>query len=245
MILTNMVNKEHNNKVLESCGVKTVFAQNAKMKRSSIHGIHLYNFGIPAFKSNTGLLTCPKASECVRGCYARQGTYTWNTTQNAYENRLKLTQHDSFREVIVYQIDRLLTKHKNGQVVIRIHDAGDFYNAEYAKAWFDIAANYKNNNRVVFYAYTKMVSMFKKELKDLKPDNLTIIFSLGGKEDSFIDQLKDRHSRVFKDETELTEAGYINATGNDMDALLPNQPLIGLVYHGVKGYGKTNWNRVK
>ncbi len=224
--------------------VKTVFSQNAKMKRSSQNGIHLYNWGIPALKSQDGTATCPMAGSCARGCYARQGAYVWSNVAAAYENRLKLSRSVNFETVIKFHIDRLLLKHKTGLIMIRVHDAGDFYNESYASRWFSIAMAYQNEPRVQFYAYTKMVAMFKGDLSAKRPKNFKIIFSLGGKQDDMIQSETDRHSKVFETETELNSQGYVNASHNDMDALGDNLK-IGLVYHGTKGYAKTNWSKVK
>ena len=229
--------------IQESFGVKTVFSQNAKMKRSSQNGIHLYNWGIPAYKSQDGTFTCPNARQCVRGCYARQGAYAWSNVAAAYENRLKMSRSEHFGAIIKSHIEKLLKKHKDGIIMIRVHDSGDFYSLDYALAWFEIAESFKHETRIQFYAYTKMVSMFKL-LSTKTPKNFRLIFSLGGAEDGLIDNKTDRHSKVFQTETELESQGYVNASHNDMDALGAN-PKIGLVYHGTKGYAKTNWDKVK
>ena len=224
-------------------GVKSVLTQNAKMKRSSQNGIHLYNFGIPAFKSQNGMFTCPNADKCVSGCYARSGTYRFSGTINAYESRLSLTRTKGFEQVMVSHIDRLIKKHKTGLILIRVHDSGDFYSETYQCNWYAIAELYQNEPRVQFYAYTKMVSQSEK-LSQIKPSNFRLVYSYGGKEDSQIDTDKHYHSKVFQNETELHDAGYIDGTLDDTVAALGVKTRIGLVYHGVKGYAKTNWNKV-
>lgn len=82
------------------------------MKRSSSEGVHLYNFGIPAFQSSTGIKTCPNAKACVAGCYARSGTYQFSNVAKAFENRLQLTQNKEFSSIIKYEVNKLLKKHK-------------------------------------------------------------------------------------------------------------------------------------
>lgn len=221
-------------------GVKTVFSQNAKMRKSSDDGIHVYNWGIPAYKSQDGTITCPNATVCVAGCYARMGAYVWGNVAAAYEGRLALSKDKHFEEVIVFHIDKLIAKHKTGDIVLRIHDSGDFYSKEYLEAWMRIAEVFKGEKRVKFYAYTKMVSLVKS-VKQTK--NFDIIFSLGGREDKVINAKTDRHSRVFESEAELEAAGYINASNDDMLALTKNKK-VGLVYHGNKSYEKTAWDKV-
>jgi hypothetical protein len=230
--------------ILTECQVKSVLTQNAKMKRSSSAGIHLYNFGIPAFKSRSGTLTCPNATKCVNGCYARQGAYIWTNVANAYEARLTLTRTKGFIEVMVSQIDKLVKKHKTGLIMIRVHDSGDFYSKEYQLNWYSIAKAFLHNSRVKFYSYTKMVGQSKAlDALGFTPVNFRLIFSLGGAEDNLINQEIDRHSKVFENETDLINSGYADTSHNDTVALGDN-PKIGLLYHGVKGYAKTSWSQV-
>ncbi len=215
-----------------------IFTQNAKMKKTSkLTGISVFNFGIPAYKSLDGTLTCPMAGLCATGCYARSGCYKFSSSVNAYENRLALTKMESFEQHIKLAIDLLLMKHK--QIVIRIHDSGDFYSKAYADKWLSICIHYGFNDRIKFYAYTKMISMFKG--KSL-PINLALIYSFGGKQDNLIDVNADRHAQVFENIDELTKAGYTDASNNDLTFLLTKK--IGLVYHGVKSYKNTSWAAV-
>jgi hypothetical protein len=224
-------------------GVKSVFTQNAKMKRSSQNGIHLYNFGIPAFRSKSGIATCPNARHCVAGCYARSGAYVWSTVAQAYENRLDLTRTKGFEQVITYHIDKLLKKHPTGSILLRIHDSGDFYSQAYQEAWYLIASQYENNPRVQFYAYTKMVSQ-SLNISGLKPKNFKLIFSYGGSEDSQINTERHHHAKVFSSLEDLVKAGYVDGTHDDTVAALGLDCKIGLVYHGTKNYKNTTWAKV-
>lgn len=234
--------KDEINQVLGETGVKTLLAQNAKMKRSSQNGIHLYNFGIPAFKSTTGQITCPNAKNCVSGCYARSGAYLWSNVSQAYESRLALTKTKGFEQVMVYTIDRLIKKHKTGLILIRVHDSGDFYSEAYQSTWYDIAKTYHNEPRVQFYAYTKMISQ-SESLSSVKPNNFRVIYSYGGFEDFKINIDTSYHSRVFESIEALNAAGYIDGTHDDTIAALGTEKRIGLVYHGVKSFNKTNWSK--
>jgi len=226
--------------VLGETGVKRVFTQNAKMKRSSENGLHLYNFGIPAFRSRTGLKTCPQAGVCASGCYAKSGAYVWSTVARAYENRLALTRTKGFEEVVNFEIAKLLKKHKTDILLLRIHDSGDFYSKEYQLAWYDIASQWLNEPRVYLYAYTKMVKQ-SNDLKSHQPRNFRLIYSYGGKQDSMIQPETDFHSRVFESIDDLNDAGYVDGTHDDSVAALGGNPRIGLVYHGIKSYKNTLW----
>jgi hypothetical protein len=216
------------------------------MRKSSQNGINIFNFGIPAFRSAGGLATCPQAGQCATGCYARSGTYRFSNTINAYEQRLALTQTEDFVPLLIADINlkALQSKTKSLKTIIRIHDSGDFYNAPYLNKWLKITDHFENNPNVSFYAYTKMISLFEQyKAEDLLPSNFNAIYSYGGKQDHLIDVNTHRHSKVFQNETELIEAGYVNASNDDMLALSPNIK-VGLVYHGVKSYKNTTWGKV-
>lgn len=213
---------------------KPYLVQNRKMKATSKNGVaSAYNFGIPAFISDSGLKTCPQAGLCAVGCYARQGAYLWPKVKAAYERRLQLTQSPDF--IAVIQAEILKLKQKHSSLFIRVHDSGDFYNKDYALDWFAIADSFPE---VTFYAYTKSIDLLKR-LQSKCPLNFKIIFSLGGKQDASINQSEDRHSRVF--ESRL-ERGYVDASKNDLKAIGSNKK-IGLLYHGAKNFNKTGWTK--
>ena len=222
-----------------------MLTQNTKMRKTAkATGVAVYNFGIPAFRSNTGLITCPNAQKCVAGCYARSGTYRFKNSVNAYEKRLELTLSNDFADIMsaAVTLERLKAVRNEQRLFIRIHDSGDFYSEQYLAKWVDVM---QRNPSVQFYAYTKQVSMFKKfKALGLLPDNFKVIFSLGGREDALIDREHDRHARVFDTIESLNASGYVNGTDDDMVAASGASNLIGLVYHGVKNYTNTTWGAV-
>lgn len=222
-----------------------MLTQNAKMRKTAkATGVAVFNFGIPAFKSVTGLMTCPNAKNCVAGCYARSGTYRFKNSVNAYEKRLELTLSSEFADIMTASVtlERLKAERNGQRLYIRIHDSGDFYSEEYLMKWIDVM---KRNPSVQFYAYTKQVSMIKKfRAIGFLPDNFTVIFSLGGREDGLINRDTDRHARVFDSIESLQLDGYVNGTDDDMVAASGLSNLIGLVYHGAKNYVNTAWGKV-
>lgn len=199
-------------------------SQNGKYSR-------IYNFTIPAFQTKEGFRTCPMAGVCASGCYAKMGAYVWPKVYAKHAANLALTQTEGFIDAMNHEIQR--TKPD----LVRIHDAGDFYSLEYLNKWLKIVAA---NPSVQFYAYTKSVSLIKSVTL---PANFTVIFSLGGKEDSKIDSATDRHSRVFPSLESLLAAGYVDTSHDDTNAIGENHR-IGLVYHGNKNYTNTAWDRV-
>lgn len=204
-------------------------SQNEKYKR-------IYNFTIPAFQTKTGFKTCPNAGICATGCYARSGAYMFSNVYKKHMSNLETTKQPNFKDLVNLELIHIKAD------LIRVHDSGDFYSSEYFLDWLRIATA---NPNIQFYAYTKMIGMVKAaQTIGIVPNNFTIIFSLGGKQDELIDQTKDRHSKVFNNIKDLEDQGYIDTSHDDTLALGSN-PKIGLVYHGVKSYTNTAWSSVK
>lgn len=152
--------------------------------------------------------------------------YKMEVVKAAKERALRLTQFEGFFELLDSEIKYLLTKvtKKKKRLAIRINDGGDFYSKKYLDDWIKAAVS---NPLVTFYAYTKEVALLKSvEL----PENLTIIYSLGGKQDFLINLEVDRHAKIFKNANQLKLAGYSNASEDDLRAIGKNKK-IGLVYH--------------
>jgi hypothetical protein len=184
-----------------------LLTQNSKLKRTSKElNVRVFNFGIPAYKSASGKLTCPFADACVKFCYAKKGAYVWSNVQPAFEKRYQLSKTDKFIQAMSDEI----TKKKPDY--IRVHDSGDYYSKAYLNKWLAIAAIHTD---VRFYSYTNCVQM----LKDVDlPNNYDIIFSDSGKQKHLIDQKLDRFTKIFDSYDELMSKGYINASKIDLNA---------------------------
>lgn len=199
-----------------------LLTQNSKLKKTSkLTGLRVFNFGIPAYKSATGKLTCPFAAECVKFCYAQKGAYSWSNVKPAFEKRYELTKTDDF----VNEMNKEIAKKKPDYV--RVHDSGDYYSKAYLDKWIEIAIH---NPHVRFYSYTNSVEMLKAaEL----PDNYDIIFSDSGKQKDKINTNVDRHTRIFTNLAEMTLAGYVNAMETDLNATkwFNATNKVGLIFH--------------
>ena len=57
-----------------------------------------------------------------------------------------------------------------------------------------------------------------------------MIYSEGSKVDFMIDDKMHRHAKIFNNVDDLLNAGYINASDDDLLALTPNKK-IGLIFH--------------
>lgn len=193
--------------------------QNTKLKKDGI-----FHFSIPAFRSQFGFVTCPGAAKCAVGCYARQGFHAMSWVKHKKERNFAATLRMDFAEMITTEIKKRKVK------ILRIHEAGDFYSEEYLLKWFSICWE---NPEVKFYAYTKMLPMFKQ--LDKMPANFTVIYSYGGKWDSLIGK-RDHHAKVFKTKEALKKSGYVDASKSDLVAI--KNIKVGLCYHGGKNL---NW----
>ncbi len=200
-----------------------LLTQNSKIKKTSKHfGVKLMNFGIPAYKSASGKLTCPMADECVKFCYAKKGAYIWSNVQPAFEKRYELSKTDKFIESMNDEIRRKKPD------FVRVHDSGDYYSRAYLNKWIQIAIH---NPHVKFYSYTNMVKLTKEVQL---PDNYDIIYSDSGKQKHLIDAEQDRHTRIFSSTSDLIDSGYVDSSEYDLRATKwysPDNHKVGLVFH--------------
>ena len=199
-----------------------LLTQNSKLKKTSKSlGLRVFNFGIPAYKSASGKLTCPFADACVKFCYAKKGAYIWSNVQPAFEKRYQLSKTDDFVNIMNQEIA------KKRPDYVRVHDSGDYYSRAYLDKWLAVAIH---NPHVRFYSYTNCVDMLKNANL---PDNYDIIFSDSGKQKHLIDETKDRHTKIFHSHNEHVSAGYTDASSVDLMATkwFNKTNKVGLIFH--------------
>ncbi len=200
----------------------SLLTQNSKLKKTSkALGLRVFNFGIPAYKSASGKLTCPMADSCVKFCYAKKGAYLWSNVKPAFENRYQLSKTNDFVEAMNAEI------RKKKPDYVRVHDSGDYYSTAYLNKWIEIAIH---NPDVRFYSYTNMIDMM---IKASLPDNYDIIFSDSGKQKNLINETKHRHTRIFSTNSDLISGGYVDASKIDLHATrwFSKNHKVGLVFH--------------
>lgn len=199
-----------------------LLTQNSKLRKTSkVLGLKVFNFGIPAYKSASGKITCPFAGDCVKFCYAKKGAYIWSNVKPAFEKRYELTKSDEF---VSKMTDELLKKRPD---YVRVHDSGDYYSREYLQKWIDIANLFPE---IKFYSYTNSVAMLKETTL---PNNFDIIFSDSGKQKALIDIISDRHTKIFSSKKDLEAAGYTDASELDLYATkwFNTTNKVGLIFH--------------
>jgi len=200
-----------------------LLTQNSKLKKTSKHfNKRVFNFGLPAYKSNTGKVVCRMADECIKFCYAQKGAYIWSNVSPAFEKRLQISMQDDFVDLMVAEIKKKKVEY------VRVHDSGDYYDKRYLAKWFKIAELLPN---VRFYSYTNEIGMIKKS-KDI-PKNYDFIFSGSGKQRDLIDKNTDRHTKIFDGLESLKKDKYTDCSNYDLYATrwYNDTKKVGLIYH--------------
>ena len=210
-----------------------LFTQNSDLKKTGVYGWTLPAHWVK-LTNGTKFNTCPNAGICAAFCYAKSGTFMFSNVKKAHTEKLELVLNNRRKWIELINIELSLKKYNNKY--IRIHDAGDFFSEQYAQDWVNIAI--KNYN-IIFYAYTKQVSLFNNlKQQNLIPTNFILIYSFGGNEDRLIDKNVDRHSDVFNDLKEMLRLGYNDISGDDKQAAINENFKVGLFRNNIKHFIK-------
>lgn len=108
---------------------------NSKLGRA----IHVWS--LPALE------TCPGSTEVCRNlCYALRHRFRFDSVKRRLDWNFQQSLRDDF-------VERMLAELRaSGALVLRLHVAGDFYDADYVRRWVAII---KRSPRVRFYGYTR------------------------------------------------------------------------------------------
>ena len=126
--------------------------------------------------------------------------------------------------------------------IVRIHVAGDFFNAEYFRAWMIVA---RMNPTVLFYAYTKSLQYWVDNL-DFMPYNMVMTASRGGRLDYLIEQFNLRETVVVFSEQEAEKLN-LAIDHDDSHAARPSLKTndFALLIHGTQPKGSEAANALK
>ena len=182
-----------------------ILKQNEKITHSGGGNTMYYNIGLPALKGlavneATGdfvvVDTCPGAGACKVYCYAKKGGYVqWKASSMSQTRQLNFLLNDpqGYKNKLESELRSAEAKYgkKGTKVVVRWHDAGDFFSPEYLDLAYSVARDFPN---IDFYAYTKMAGVATGD----KPSNFKMNFSMGATPDQEkqIDFQKTKHSTV-------------------------------------------------
>lgn len=104
-------------------------------------GSAIHVWSIPA------LDTCPGSTVLCRNlCYALRHRFRFDSVQRRLAWNLRQSRRDDFIERMVAEIRSC------GALVLRLHVAGDFYDATYIRKWLTIV---KRSPRARFYSYSR------------------------------------------------------------------------------------------
>ena len=211
---------------------KLIFGKgNAKLSKE------IYTFSLPAG------FTCPAAHLCQS--YANRQTGKITDGKNMSFRCFAASQESTFpnvRHARWHNFD-LLAKVKNDPFamaslilssldksvkIVRIHVSGDFFNAQYFRAWCYVAMHRPETK---FYAYTKSVNIVADNLHMI-PENLVLTLSEGGRHDDLIPHLDIKSAKVVFSEDEAI-ALSLDVDHDDSHAY-EGQESFALLIHGTQ-----------
>jgi hypothetical protein len=182
-----------------------ILKKNEKMGKSAGPNTTFFNIGLPALKglavnekTNEFVIVdvCPGAGACKVYCYARKGGYIQYKDASMSQTRLLnyiLNDPEGFKKQFETELrkEQASAKKHGKEIVIRWHDAGDFFSPDYLTLAYSIAKDFPD---VKFYAYTKMAGVAVGQ----KPDNFIMNFSMGAtpEQEKQIDFGTTKHSTV-------------------------------------------------
>jgi len=167
---------------------RAILGTNAKMAKSKEEGSITYDLTLPALSGivvdeETGefveITTCPGAGECQLYCYARKGGYVMfpASSMSAAQALNFLVNHPAeYMKMFDAEVKKAtaLAKKNGIKLLVRVHDAGDFFSKEY----YDLVMGVKEQNPdCKFYFYTKMGAIASAD----QPDDVIGQFSPGAK----------------------------------------------------------------
>lgn len=231
-------------------------------QNSELAPLGIFNWTLPAWVvrdgSGRGFNVCPEADACAKVCYARNGTYLFPQARAAHARNLELVRHNTgwWMVAMLHELGArrlrprgsprlalLSREHLSAEVAglldcgaqaVRIHDSGDFFDADYLRAWLTIA---RQTPDVLFYAYTKAVAMLKAVGPEAPP-NFLWCYSLGGKQDHLVDRERDRHADVFPDAAAIEAAGYYDQTRHDLLCVVGPSNRVGIPANNIPAFNR-------
>lgn len=168
---------------------KMILGTNAKMAKSKEEGAMTYDLTLPALSGivvdeDTGdfveIVTCPGAGECQLFCYARKGGYRMfpdSSMSAARALNFLVNDPKGYMDMFDREVKAALARTTKAgiKLLVRIHDAGDFFSKEYYNLAMNVA---RNNSGATFYFYTKMGEI---ATDSNAPSNVVSQFSGGAK----------------------------------------------------------------
>ena len=157
-------------KELESTGAYklNVSRSNKKLVPNKKTGFVIWN--LPS------VITCPYATpHCKKFCYAKKAEIAYPDCLPSRKRNFQESIKQGFADNMTLTILSIAKGMRKKELIVRIHESGDFYNKKYAMAWLKIIEECKIDSRIKFIAYTKSFPYFDGvEL----PDNFSLRASI-------------------------------------------------------------------
>jgi Gene product 88 len=187
-------------KVSQTRVAMSLSAGNKKLKDSDVVGFLQWN--MMSGRINEGG-TCPFLTEnCLKNCYALKAERMYPSVKARRTSNTEFSKSERFVNTMIEQIEHELgrKKYQGKTILVRIHEAGEFYSQEYMNKWVEIANHFKGNRQIVFMAYTKSLPFVKGAFKKYGEDNVNITFKSSIWDDTkpkFIKMTEDLGLSVF------------------------------------------------
>lgn len=202
-------------------------------KNSNLGRDNIWSWTLPAGEGQLAdgrdYNACPSSGICIEACYATTGAYHYSSSVARHQRNLAYVLDDlpGWTDQMIAEIGR-----KRPPVIVRPHDAGDFFSDAYTKAWLTVMAAHPD---VRFYAYTKEVARFKRLVEPDPPPNFDWVYSYGGKHDALLDEQVDRVCDVFPTVDALKAAGYHDQAASDLLAVDGPAP-VGMAANNIRHF---------
>lgn len=216
------------------------------------HGNAKLDSGITTFSLPAGW-SCPAAADCLSKadpdsgrlkdgrktrfrCYAASMECRHSSVRRSRWRNFKLLKACRTREEMARLILDSLSPFAR---LVRVHDSGDFYSAEYLDAWLLVA---KERPDTTLYWYSKSLSFWVARLADIgtghAPGIITNVVptaSLGGREDHLAAEHGLRTARVVFSTAEAADLGL--SIDHDDGHAMRHGPDFALLLHGAQPAG--------
>lgn len=107
------------------------------------------------------IVTCPYATpNCKKYCYARKAEIAYPNCLPSRERNFQESIKADFVTNMTYTILKIAKGTRKQEIIVRIHESGDFYNKAYTEKWLRIIERCKVDSRIKFIAYTKSFPYF-------------------------------------------------------------------------------------
>lgn len=106
--------------------------------------------------------TCPFFSaDCFRFCYARRDERYKSVRLNRARS-LESSKRADFAAAMIHtiRVAFMTERYKTATMILRIHESGDFYNAEYLSKWISVFKAFLDAENIIFCFYTKCLEYF-------------------------------------------------------------------------------------